>query len=199
VAGQEEKNDYTGRQSQKNRTRRALVEAAESLMRSGGQPTVTATAEAAGISRATAYRYFPSQEMLWAEVALFASGGPLFSPLDQGGSVADAITRLVRNVGTWAYANQKPLRTLLQLSLDPSKGVQRPGHRVDWIADTLAPVRDQLDAETYNKLANALTLMIGIDPVVVMTDIAGASQEEALGALEWSARVLVEAALRTAS
>jgi hypothetical protein len=36
---------------------------------------------------------------------------------------------------------------------------------------------------------------MGIDPVVVMKDIAGASREEALDALEWSARVLVEGAL----
>jgi hypothetical protein len=41
----------------------------------------------------------------------------------------------------------------------------------------------------------ALTLLLGIDPV--MKDIAGASQEQALDTLEWSARALVEAALST--
>ena len=44
-----------------------------------------------------------------------------------------------------------------------------------------------------------LTLMIGIDPIVVMKDIAGASREQALDTLEWSARTLVEAALGTRS
>src|SRR6478752_4337329 len=87
-----------GRESQKNRTRKALVAAAGALMRAGRQPTVTDVAEAAGISRATAYRYFPTQEMLLAEVALFASGGPLFSDADENVPLPDAIGRLVRRV-----------------------------------------------------------------------------------------------------
>jgi hypothetical protein len=39
--------------------------------------------------------------------------------------------------------------------------------------------------------------MFGIDPIVVMRDIAGVSTEERLDALEWSARMLVEVALNT--
>ncbi len=53
-------------------------------------------------------------------------------------------------------------------------GVSRPGHRTGWITDTLALVRDQIDPATYKKLTASLTLLLGIDPVVVMTDIAGA-------------------------
>jgi AcrR family transcriptional regulator len=73
----ESEKQINGRESQKNRTRKALVASASELLRNGKHPTVTDAAEAAGISRATAYRYFPSQEMLWAEVALFAADGPL--------------------------------------------------------------------------------------------------------------------------
>ena len=98
-------------------------------------------------------------------------------------------------VGAWAYANEQPLRTILRLSLDPSTGVRRPGHRREWIADVLALARSYIDPETYSKLSRALTLMLGIDPIVVMKDIAGASRQQALDALEWSARTLVEAAL----
>jgi AcrR family transcriptional regulator len=184
-----------GRESQKNRTRKALVAAAGVLMREGRHPTVTGVAEAAGISRATAYRYFPTQDMLLAEVALFASGGPLFPAVAESTPVPEAVGRLVRRVGAWAYANEQPLRTILRLSLDASTGVRRPGHRIEWIADALAPVRRKIDPDTYKKLSKALTLMLGIDPIVVMKDIAGASREQALAALEWSARTLVEAAL----
>lgn len=42
---------------------------------------------------------------------------------------------------------------------------------------------------------SALMLLLGIDPVVVITDIAGVARDEALGASEWSARTLVDAAL----
>ena len=76
------------------------------------------------------------------------------------------------------------------------RGVTRPGHRVGWITDALAPVRDKIDTQTYEKLAASLTLYLGIDPIVAMTDVAGATREQALEALEWSARALVEEALR---
>ena len=59
----------------------------------------------------------------------------------------------------------------------------------------LAPARSYIDPETYGKLSRALNLMLGIDPIVVMKDIAGASRQQALDDLEWSARTLVEAAL----
>jgi hypothetical protein len=62
----------------------------------------------------------------------------------------------------------------------------------------LAPVQDQVDPDTYEKLAASLNLLMGIDPVVVMTDIADVTREEALDALEWSARALVEGALAQA-
>ena len=74
--------------------------------------------------------------------------------------------------------------------------MKRPGHRVEWIADALSPVHKNMNAATYAKLANSLTLLLGIDPVVVMTDIAGVSRQEALDTLEWCGRTLVESALR---
>jgi AcrR family transcriptional regulator len=186
------------RERQRNRTRRAVVEAASELVRDGRVPTVAEAAEAAEVSRATAYRYFPTQDMLLAEVALWAIGGPLdplAEPDDEASSVAETMASVVRRVARWSYDNETALRTLLRLSLDPSSGVRRPGHRVDWIADVLAPARDQLDDESYARLSASLTLLFGIDPVVVMTDIAGVSREQAIDALAWTARTLVEEAL----
>lgn len=183
------------RKSQKTRTRAALVSAATDLVQAGKQPTVSEAAQAADISRATAYRYFPTQEMLLAEVALFSAGGPLSLEVDATAPLPEAIGQFVRRVGIWAYENETALRTLLRLSLDPHTGVRRPGHRRDWISDALAPVRKRLKPELYNNLARSLTLTLGIDPVVVMKDIARASREEALTALEWTARTLVSAAL----
>ena len=89
-----------------------------------------------------------------------------------------ARARLVRRVGAWSYENEQPLRTLLRLSLDPVTGVRRPAHRLEWIAEALAPVRNRMDDATYSKVANALTLLLGIDPIVVMTDIAGATRKK---------------------
>src|SRR5882757_1425641 len=53
-----------GRSAQKARTRHALVAAARDLVASGVTPTVEQAAAAAGISRTTAYRYFPNNRSL---------------------------------------------------------------------------------------------------------------------------------------
>src|SRR5258707_13255843 len=58
--------ELNGRIGQKRRTRDALVAAARQLVAVGATPTVEAAAEAASISRTTAYRYFPSQRALLA-------------------------------------------------------------------------------------------------------------------------------------
>jgi AcrR family transcriptional regulator len=186
-----------GRERQKNRTRRMLIEAAADLVRNGQAPSVAELAEAADVSRATAYRYFPTKEMLLAEVALFSAGGPLeLSEQDGTLPVPEAVGRLVRQVGKWAYENEPALRTLLRLSLDPKTGISRPGHRVGWIGEALAPIRDRVPPETFDKLSTALSLLMGIDPIVALTDVAGASKEQALDTLEWTARTLVESVLR---
>ena len=58
--------ELNGRIAQKRRTRDALVAAARDLVAQGLTPTVEAAAEAASISRTTAYRYFPNQRALLA-------------------------------------------------------------------------------------------------------------------------------------
>ncbi len=53
-----------GRTRQKQRTRAALIAAARALVARGVTPTVEDAAAAAGVSRTTAYRYFPNQRAI---------------------------------------------------------------------------------------------------------------------------------------
>ena len=53
-----------GRSNQKRRPMQALVDAATALANSGRTPTFQQVADEAKVSRATAYRYFPSQAAL---------------------------------------------------------------------------------------------------------------------------------------
>ncbi len=50
----------TGRSNQKERTRRAIVDATRDLIRTGAEVTMPAVAKSALVSEATAYRYFPT-------------------------------------------------------------------------------------------------------------------------------------------
>ena len=56
--------EQVGRVRQKQRTREALISAARELVADGATPTVEDAASQAGISRTTAYRYFPNQATL---------------------------------------------------------------------------------------------------------------------------------------
>src|SRR4051794_41876242 len=56
--------EATGRTTQKARTRAALIDAARRLLAAGRTPSVEDAAEAAAVSRATAYRYFPNRRAL---------------------------------------------------------------------------------------------------------------------------------------
>jgi AcrR family transcriptional regulator len=59
-----------GRANQKLRTRRTLLETAAAMIAKGQRPTVTEVADAAEVSRRTAYRYFPTQVKLMTEASL---------------------------------------------------------------------------------------------------------------------------------
>src|SRR5690349_6979056 len=56
--------EASGRTRQKSRTRQALLDACRDLLGRGMTPTVEEAAELAGVSRTTAYRYFPNQRSL---------------------------------------------------------------------------------------------------------------------------------------
>jgi AcrR family transcriptional regulator len=181
------------RHRQKNRTRKALLNAAAELVRQGREPTIAEVAEVGEVSRATAYRYFPTQESLLAEMRMFAPEGPI-EMFDRVLETADPVERvgvLARQVSEWAFQNEPALRTWLRLSLDPETGVRRPGHRIGWIAEALQPLQGTVDGTTLDRLSSALTMLLGIDPIIPLTDFAGLSPAQAIEVIEWTARSLV--------
>src|SRR5215468_5230895 len=62
-----------GRAAQKLRTRQALMDTAVELVKAGRRPSIAAVADQAGVSRATAYRYFPSQDLMLSEATIRAA------------------------------------------------------------------------------------------------------------------------------
>ena len=105
----------SGRPNQKTRTRKDLLQAASRLMKQGRTPTLEEVAEEALVSRATAYRYFPSVEALLVEAAVDVAV-PEPAELFRDDASRDPVARLQR-VETALYdmilANEPPLRTML--------------------------------------------------------------------------------------
>src|ERR1039457_2228238 len=107
-----------GRVRQKARTRDALVAATRQLLKEGVTPSVEQAADAARVSRTTAYRYFPSQRVLLAATFPQLEGGSLLGdnpPADVRARVALFAEKMTESI----LANEAGMRALLRLSLDP--------------------------------------------------------------------------------
>lgn len=176
-----------------------LVAAGEELLGEGARLTVPAVASRAGVSRATAYRYFPTAETLVVELSLRGARGAL-AQVDvtrlRDRPLPDATEELVRHLAHWAFDHEPGLRHLLWASLLPDRPTPRPGHRRQWIRELLEPVRDQLDPVDHQRLSAALTLLFGVDPVVCLRDIAGLDRDEAVETLVWAGRRLTDGLVR---
>jgi AcrR family transcriptional regulator len=190
-----------GRAGQKRRTRAALVAAAREMVARGVTPRVADVADAAAISRATAYRYFPDQgSLLMAahpETAARSLLGehPPHDPAARLDEVVTAFTALI-------VETEPQQRTMLRLSLDADPRARaalplRQGRAIPWITEALEPVREVLDDHGVHRLALAIRSAIGIEALVWLTDIGGLSREEAVESMRWSAQSLLEAALRS--
>ena len=190
----------TGRAGQKNRTRRALLDAAAALMAEGTEPAIEAVAERAGVSRATAYRYFASAEALALEATLDSSLDVEVSPDGWPDDPAERTARVQRRLHAHAREHEAQLRLFLAsaLRLQVESGGEaevRMGRRLPMLEAALAPVRDALGPEAYDRLVCALVPLLGIDALVALRDICGLPYEEADDVMGWAVRTLVAAAL----
>src|SRR5690349_17069086 len=83
----------SGRQNQRRRTRKDLLEAAARLVKQGRTPSLDEVAEEALVSRATAYRHFPNVETLLIE-ASFDIAIPDANELFRDSREADPVARV---------------------------------------------------------------------------------------------------------
>lgn len=191
--------ELNGRVAQKRRTRDALVDAARRLVAEGQAPTVEGAAEAASISRTTAYRYFPSQHALLAAAHPETATDSML-PDDAPDDVATRLDLVVAAFTRTILDTEAQQRTMLRLSLEagPVERSQLPlrqGRAIGWIEEALAPLRHNLTEADVHRLAIAVRSATGIEALVWLTDIAGLSRRDAAELMHWSARALLQATL----
>lgn len=193
--------DYaqTGRINQKSRTRSQLIVAARSLVAKGGStPTVEEVAAAASVSRTTAYRYFPSQRSLLA-VAHPETETTSLLPDDIGNDPEERLMVAVDAFIKLIIDTEQQQRTMLRMSLesvsDPNGLPLRKGRAIGWFEDALGVLVPQFTDAEVRRLAIAARSVVGIEPLVWLTDIAGYSRDQAARLMRWSARCLLRQAL----
>jgi AcrR family transcriptional regulator len=187
--------------------RRLMLETAIQLMQSGGTPSVTDVAEAAQVSRATAYRYFPSQAAMIQAVVDEALGPTLSWNSDLDGAeerVADLIAHAYPRILDYEATH----RAALLLALDQWSRRQAGtfgnearivrGNRRALLAQALAPLKGRLSGQAFDKVAQSLSLIFGIEAIVVLKDIWNLDDDEAERVATWAAQALIRAAVAEA-
>ena len=175
-------------------------------MQQGQKPTLEDVAEAALVSRATAYRYFPSLDALLVEAALdLATPAPdaLFPPGAAGGDAVERLTRVDAALHEMILANEAPLRMMLasSLQLRAHGGADddvpaRQNRRTPLIEAALAPVRGEFRPAALKTLAQALAVVVGSEAMIVFKDVLQLDDAQARKVKRWMIRSLVEAARR---
>ena len=174
-----------------------MLAATRELLAGGLTPTVERAAEHAGVSRTTAYRYFPNQRSLLVATYPMVGADSLLdddAPVDP----QERLEIVTRAIGEQLLDNEAELRAMLRLSLDPANETELPlraGRAIGWIEDALSPLRDTLSAPELRRLVLSIRATLGIEAFVWLTDIAGLPRDEAVELMRNSARTLLRAAL----
>ena len=186
------------------------MEAARRLLRAGKLPSVAEAAEEARVSRATAYRYFPTQGALVEE-----SVKEVLVPRSQWEEIlaghrdlAARVERLAATVIGLVRENEALLRGALLLSLEQWAKIQageelgeqpiERGGRLEGIQAALEPFEGKLEAAELRRLAIALSLVTGVEARIVMRDIWRLDDDEAGQVTLWIAHTLARAATTNA-
>ena len=185
------------------RTYRLLLAGAMSMIKGGRVPSVAEVAVRTGVSRATAYRYFPSRSKLIS--AVIGEGlAPVRSTRTIASDGPQALRELFEKTFPLFKENERHMRAALQLALEHEsleraglleEEVFRRGHRRDILARAARPMRAALGAAGYERLLKALSVVYGIEIYVVLKDIWGASDREVEATARWMLEAIVNAAM----
>jgi len=182
-----------------------LLDTAMALIRSDGRiPSVAELAARSKVSRATAYRYFPSRSALTTAV-IDSSLGPVRSFSDDGLAGRERLQQLFKKTFPRFKEFEAPLRAAAQLSLEQwaleragllDEEPYRRGHRIRILEHAIAPLVGDMPVALRDRLHRALSVVYGIEPYIVLKDIWGLPNREVERIALWMADALVDAALR---
>jgi AcrR family transcriptional regulator len=188
-------------------TFKLLLDTAMDLIQSTGHiPSVVEVAQRSNVSRATAYRYFPSRSALVTTV-IDASLGPVRRLAQDSRGGRDRVRELFKSTFPRFKEFEPQLRAAAQLALEQwaleragllQEPPYRRGHRVRILEHAIAPLAPDMPAAVRDRLHRGLSVIYGIEAYVILKDIWGTGDRELERTVLWMADALIDAALRDA-
>lgn len=188
-------------------TFRLLLDTAMTIIQESGHiPSVAEAAARSKVSRATAYRYFPSRSALVTAV-IDSSLGPVRKLASANPNGRDRVHELFVQTFPRFKEFEAQLRAAAQLSLEQwgleragllEEEPYRRGHRVRILEHAIEPLAPLMSPAVRDRLHHALSVVYGIEPYVILKDIWGLGDREVERTALWMADALIDAALRDA-
>ncbi|WP_375174291.1 TetR/AcrR family transcriptional regulator [Pseudooceanicola sp.] len=186
------------RKGQKLRTREAILRAARELLSEGQAITVIAAAERAGVSKATAYRYYSDPALLAAEAGLDVSVLPYDKVVAGAEDVRAKLLAISLYFFDLAIAHEAEFRTFLGLTLaaeisaSTAPGARRGGRRVSMYFKALEGVGDRLDEVQKAALVRALSMATGAEAMIGLYDVVGVEHDPARATVAEVAEAIID-------
>ncbi|WP_184541975.1 TetR/AcrR family transcriptional regulator [Mucilaginibacter sp. FT3.2] len=186
-----------GRIIQKLKTREVLISKANELLKKGNLNSIEQAAKEAGISKATAYRYFTKLDALKREASLqLKSEKPegLFKDLPDD-NVALRLERLINYHFNLFIENESEFRLFLSSvigeSLIDNQTQLRGGRRIALIAEALAPLNNTVSKPEFDHMVYALSLVFGIESITILRDLCKLDNHGILENWQWTVARIV--------
>ncbi len=192
----------------RRRTFNLLINTALTLFEQGAIPSVSELAADAGVSRATAYRYFPTQSDL-ISATVNASLGPILTWRSDSPETHTRMEQLLAFAYPQMFKHEGALRAALYVSLqqwaqdrsasaksqvnDEKKLIR--GHRKAILANVVEPLKSHVDKDTLDKVIRAFSLVYGSEVFLVMKDIWKMDDSGVIGITQWMAKAIINQAL----
>ncbi|RLM10880.1 TetR family transcriptional regulator [Gibbsiella quercinecans] len=180
------------------KTRNLLLASAMALYDDGKFPSVTELAAYAQVSRATAYRYFPTQSALIAAVVA-ESLGPILEWQPQDNDALKRIQQLLAFAYPQMEQHEGALRAALQLSLQqwanatPGEKFVR-GNRKRLLKMAVEPLDGKLSPDSLQRVIHAFSLIYGSEVFLVLKDIWGLDLAAIQDVTQWMAKAILRQA-----
>ncbi len=188
-----EKYIHTGRTNQKQETRNKILASAKFFLNAGQEFNLEDVAKKSGISRATVYRYYSSLEVLAIEASLDIStkSPEIINNELKDNTLDQKIIGIQDYFNALSLRHENTFRQYLSTAIVPTSSEIKRGARRK---KTLQLVLEDSGFTSKEKtdLSNLLTILMGIEPLIITKDVCGLNNQDSLKLLKWGMELVLK-------
>lgn len=183
----------SGRVNQKLETRAKILTSAQYFINKGLEFTLEDVAKKSGISRATIYRYYSKIDILVNEAGLdlkTKSPEEIIDHLKEK-SIDEVIYGIQEYFNILAIDHESAFRKYLSSVLASNTLEMKRGARRKRTLQ-LAFEGASINVKDKEKLVSLLTILMGIEPLIVSKDVSGLNNEQSMEIMKWGVQLILK-------